>query len=119
MTADGKNLVLGLVGQRQPRTITPKSSSVEEPAKTGEAGAAPITTAQMRKLMIRGESMDPIAGKRLRDVDFVNTTIKLKKQDYQRLKLLAVLENCRLNAYLTEAVEMYLAKIADRLPDIS
>jgi len=72
----------------------------------------------MRTLMVRGESKDPIAGKRLRESGFTHASVKLRRVDYQRLKMLAVLEERSLNSYLTEAVEQYLAKIESRLPEI-
>ena len=70
--SDSKNLVLGLIstGREKPMASPP-------PAKTDDdGGASPIAAAgrtQFRDLVAKGESRDPIAGKRFRDTEKITT----------------------------------------------
>lgn len=120
-TPDSKNLVLGLVNRQ--KTIGAQAKSLMEKISTGtpehEAREdRSVSVSKMRTLMIKGESKDPIAGKRLRESGFAHASVKLRRVDYRRLKMLAVLEDRSLNFYLTEAVEQYLTTLESRLPDI-
>lgn len=120
-TPKSKNLVLGLVSRQkaigtQEKPVT-GGVSTETPEHEAPEDRS-VSLSRMRTLMIKGESKDPIAGKRLRESGFAHASVKLRRIDYQRLKMLAVLENRSLNYYLTEAVEQYLVTIEGRLPDI-
>lgn len=104
---DKKDLVLGLVTH----TLSAKVAS----ADPGNARDRTDFQAMMRK----GEGKDPIAGKALREAGHTYASVKLTKADFRRLKILAVMEEKSLSFYLTEAVEQYLQRISDRLPDIT
>lgn len=120
-TPNGKNLVLGLVSRQKVTGVqeTPvPENSISEPTEHRPREDPAISVARMRTLMVKGESKDPIAGKRLRESSFTHASVKLRRVDYLRLKMLAVLEERSLNSYLVEAVEEYLARMESRLPEI-
>ncbi len=122
--SDSKNLVLGLIstGRDRPYVREPPMAS-PPPAKTDDdGGASPIAAAgrtQFRDLVAKGESRDPIAGKRFRDTEKVTTGIHIRVEVHKKLKILAAIERRKFNSYIEEAIDDYLLKIADRIPDIS
>lgn len=122
---DKKGLVLGLVTGKRPaiRQKPPKpGSGVEANARSG-AEVAPDKTApqpgRLRAMMIKGESHDPVAGRRFRDETKVTTGIYIRAEVHRKLKILAALERRKFNSYIEEAIDDYLTKIADRLPEIT
>lgn len=122
--SDNKNLVLGLIStgrdrpsvREKPRTSPPRS-------KTDDGGGASSKPAagrtQFRDLVAKGESRDPIAGRRFRDTEKVTTGIHIRAEVHKKLKILAAIERRKFNSYVEEAIDDYLLKIADRIPDIS
>jgi len=122
--SDSKNLVLGLISTGRDRpSVREKPMASPPPAKTDDdGGAAPIASAgrtQFRDLVAKGESRDPIAGKRFRDTEKVTTGIHIRAEVHKKLKILAAIERRKFNSYIEEAIDDYLLKIADRIPDIS
>lgn len=122
--SDSKNLVLGLISTGRDRpSVREKPMASPPPAKTDDdGGAAPIAAAgrtQFRDLVAKGESRDPIAGKRFRDTEKVTTGIHIRAEVHKKLKILAAIERRKFNSYIEEAIDDYLLKIADRIPDIS
>lgn len=120
------NLLLGLVSNTQPATIRPKlapsfvnTGNVDPPIESQSQNQSPVSAIKLREMMVHGESMDPIAGRRYREKEKVNTGILIRADYHQKLKILAVLERRRFNSYIEEAVEDYMQKIRDRLPEIS
>jgi hypothetical protein len=121
---DSKNLVLGLIStNRQKPTVRekqiaspPPQTEREHPASTSKP---PIRRHQLRDMVAKGESRDPIAGKRFRDTEKVTTGIHIRADVHKTLKILAAIERRKFNAYIEEAIDDYLEKIADRIPDIS
>jgi len=121
---DSKNLVLGLIStNRQKPTVREKQiaspllqTEREHPASTSKP---PIGRHQFRDMVAKGESRDPIAGKRFRDTEKVTTGIHIRADVHKTLKILAAIERRKFNAYIEEAIDDYLEKIADRIPDIS
>lgn len=123
-TSDNKNLVLGLISTGRDRpSVREKPATSPPPEKTGEdAGASskpPAGRTQFRDLVAKGESRDPIAGKRFRDTEKVTTGIHIRAEVHKKLKILAAIERRKFNSYIEEAIDDYLVKIADRIPDIS
>lgn len=122
-TSDSKNLVLGLISTGRDRPSVREKSSSPPPEKTDEDGGAsskpPAGRTQFRDLVAKGESRDPIAGKRFRDTEKVTTGIHIRAEVHKKLKILAAIERRKFNSYIEEAIDDYLAKIADRIPDIS
>ena len=122
--SDNKNLVLGLISTGRDRpSVREKTMDSPPPAKTDDdGGASPIAAAgrtQFRDLVAKGESRDPIAGKRFRDTEKVTTGIHIRADIHKKLKILAAIERRKFNSYIEEAIDDYLEKIADRIPDIS
>ena len=122
--SDSKNLVLGLISTGRDRpSIREKPDPSPPPAKTDEDGAATAkptaSRTQFRDLVAKGESRDPIAGKRFRDTEKVTTGIHIRVEVHKKLKILAAIERRKFNSYIEEAIDDYLVKIADRIPDIS
>lgn len=122
--SDSKNLVLGLISTGRDRpSIREKPDPFPPPAKTDEDGAATAKQTagrtQFRDLVAKGESRDPIAGKRFRDTEKVTTGIHIRVEVHKKLKILAAIERRKFNSYIEEAIDDYLLKIADRIPDIS
>ena len=122
--SDNKNLVLGLISTGRDRpSVREKTMDSPPPAKTDDdGGASPIAAAgrtQFRDLVAKGESRDPIAGKRFRDTEKVTTGIHIRAEVHKKLKILAAIERRKFNSYIEEAIDDYLVKIADRIPDIS
>ncbi len=122
--SDSKNLVLGLISTGRDRpSIREKPDPFPPPVKTDEDGAATAKQTagrtQFRDLVAKGESRDPIAGKRFRDTEKVTTGIHIRVEVHKKLKILAAIERRRFNSYIEEAIDDYLLKIADRIPDIS
>ena len=122
--SDNKNLVLGLISTGRDRpSVREKPMASPPPAKTDDdGGASPIAAAgrtQFRDLVAKGESRDPIAGKRFRDTEKVTTGIHIRAEVHKKLKILAAIERRKFNSYIEEAIDDYLLKIADRIPDIS
>ncbi|TAA51676.1 hypothetical protein [Shinella sp. JR1-6] len=122
--SDNKNLVLGLISTGRDRpSVREKPMASPPPAKTDDdGGALPIAAAgrtQFRDLVAKGESRDPIAGKRFRDTEKVTTGIHIRAEVHKKLKILAAIERRKFNSYIEEAIDDYLLKIADRIPDIS
>ncbi|WP_226623176.1 hypothetical protein [Brucella anthropi] len=123
---NSKNLVLGLIstsGQRP--SVREKSPPSPAPESAGEDQAPPTSSKpplarnQFRDMVARGESRDPIAGKRFRDTEKVTTGIYIRADIHKKLKILAAIERRKFNSYIEEAIDDYLEKIADRIPDIS
>jgi hypothetical protein len=119
-----KNLVLGLIstGAKRP-SVREKPAPVpalEKPegdsASSSKSGAV---RTQFRDLVAKGESRDPIAGKRFRDNEKLTTGIHIRAEVHKTLKILAAIERRKFNSYIEEAIDDYLEKIADRIPDIS
>ena len=122
--SDSKNFVLGLISTGRDRPfVREKPMASPPPAKTDDdGGASPIAAAgrtQFRDLVAKGESRDPIAGKRFRDTEKVTTGIHIRVEVHKKLKILAAIERRKFNSYIEEAIDDYLLKIADRIPDIS
>lgn len=122
--SDNKNLVLGLISTGRDRpSVREKPMASPPQAKTDDdGGASPIAAAgrtQFRDLVAKGESRDPIAGKRFRDTEKVTTGIHIRAEVHKKLKILAAIERRKFNSYIEEAIDDYLLKIADRIPDIS
>lgn len=121
--SDSKNLVLGLISTGRDRTsVREKPNASPPPEKTDgdEALSKPSGgRTQFRDLVAKGESRDPIAGKRFRDTEKVTTGIHIRVEVHKTLKILAAIERRKFNSYIEEAIDDYLVKIADRIPDIS
>lgn len=123
--SDSKNLVLGLIstGRERP-SVREKPMASPPPAKSVDAvdaSSKPPSAGrtQFRDLVAKGESRDPIAGKRFRDTEKVTTGIHIRADVHKTLKILAAIERRKFNSYIEEAIDDYLVKIADRIPDIS
>ena len=122
---DSKNLVLGLIStgrerptvREKPAASPPRTSRDDEGASISEQPTVGRT--QFRDLVAKGESRDPIAGKRFRDTEKVTTGIHIRAEVHKTLKILAAIERRKFNSYIEEAIDDYLLKIADRIPDIS
>ncbi len=122
--ANSKNLVLGLISTNRDRpTVREKPRTSLPAAENGKdeiASSKPATRrTQFRDLVAKGESRDPIAGKRFRDTEKVTTGIHIRADVHKTLKILAAIERRKFNSYIEEAIDDYLVKIADRIPDIS
>ncbi len=122
--SDSKNLVLGLISTGRDRpSVREKPMASPTPAKSEDAvEGSPKPSAgrrQFRDLVAKGESRDPIAGKRYRDTEKVTTGIHIRAEVHKKLKILAAIERRKFNSYIEEAIDDYLVKIADRIPDIT
>jgi hypothetical protein len=122
--SDSKNLVLGLISTGRDRpSVREKPMPSPAPASTAEnalSSSKPVANrTQFRDLVAKGESRDPIAGKRFRDTEKVTTGIHIRAEVHKKLKILAAIERRKFNSYIEEAIDDYLVKIADRIPDIS
>ncbi|MBN9056644.1 MAG: hypothetical protein BGO06_12505 [Shinella sp. 65-6] len=122
--SDSKNLVLGLISTGRDRpSVREKLASSPPPANTDDDRATSSKPTagrtQFRDLVAKGESRDPIAGKRFRDTEKVTTGIHIRAEVHKKLKILAAIERRKFNSYIEEAIDDYLLKIADRIPDIS
>lgn len=123
-TSDSKNLVLGLISTGRDRpSVREKPAASPPPSTTDYDGGASSKPSggrtQFRDLLAKGESRDPIAGKRFRDTEKVTTGIHIRAEVHKKLKILAAIERRKFNSYIEEAIDDYLVKIADRIPDIS
>ena len=122
---DKKGLVLGLVTGKRPAIrqkppLPSTNTATTQPSVTEpRSEKAPPPPGRLRAMMIKGESHDPIAGKRFRDETKVTTGIYIRAEVHRKLKILAALEKRKFNSYIEEAIDDYLEKIADRLPEIS
>lgn len=122
--ADSKNLVLGLIstGRDRPsvreKMVPPAKSAADDQAPAPLA-KPPLARGQLRDMVAKGESRDPIAGKRFRDTEKVTTGIHIRAEVHKKLKILAAIERRKFNSYIEEAIDDYLEKIAERIPDIS
>lgn len=122
---DSKNLVLGLIstGSQKPtvRGKEPGASPapVSDDPEPAPPAKPPVARGQFREMMAKGESRDPIAGKRYRDNEKVTTGIYIRADIHKKLKVLAAIERRKFNSYIEEAIDDYMEKIADRIPDIS
>ena len=122
--ADSKNLVLGLIstGRDRPSVrekVAPATKSAEEDQVPAPSPKPPLARGQLRDMVARGESLDPVAGKRFRDTEKVTTGIHIRAEVHKKLKILAAIERRKFNSYIEEAIDDYLVKISDRIPDIS
>ena len=122
--ADSKNLVLGLIstGRDRPSVrekVAPATKSAEEDQVPAPSPKPPLARGQLRDMVARGESLDPVAGKRFRDTEKVTTGIHIRAEVHKKLKILAAIERRKFNSYIEEAIDDYLEKIAERIPDIS
>ena len=122
--ADSKNLVLGLISTGRDRpSVREKAVPASNPADDDQAPAPspkpPLARGQLRDMVAKGESRDPIAGKRFRDTEKVTTGIHIRAEVHKKLKILAAIERRKFNSYIEEAIDDYLEKIAERIPDIS
>jgi len=122
--SDSKNLVLGLISTGRDRpSVREKPGASPPPAKSEDAVDASSKSSagrtHFRDLVAKGESRDPIAGKRFRDTEKVTTGIHIRADVHKTLKILAAIERRKFNSYIEEAIDDYLVKIADRIPDIS
>ena len=122
--ADSKNLVLGLIstGRDRPSVrekVAPATKSAEEDQVPAPSPKPPLARGQLRDMVARGESLDPVAGKRFRDTEKVTTGIHIRAEVHKKLKILAAIERRKFNSYIEEAIDEYLEKIAERIPDIS
>ena len=120
--SDSKNLVLGLISTGRDRPSVREKPS-PSPAKTDDVVLGTTKPeggrTQFRDLVAKGESRDPIAGKRFRDTEKGTTGIHIRVEVHKKLKILAAIERRKFNSYIEEAIDDYLLKIADRIPDIS
>ena len=122
--ADSKNLVLGLIstGRARPSVrekVLPPAKSAEDDQVPAPSAKPPLARGQLRDMVAKGESRDPVAGKRFRDTEKVTTGIHIRAEVHKKLKILAAIERRKFNSYIEEAIDDYLVKIADRIPDIS
>lgn len=122
--ADSKNLVLGLIstGRDRPSVrekVAPAAKSAEDDQAVAPSAKPPLARGQLREMMAKGESLDPVAGKRFRDTEKVTTGIHIRAEVHKKLKILAAIERRKFNSYIEEAIDDYLEKIAERIPDIS
>ena len=122
--ADSKNLVLGLIstGRDRPSVrekVAPATKSAEEDQVPAPSPKPPLARGQLRDMVARGESLDPVAGKRFRDTEKVTTGIHIRAEVHKKLKILAAIERRKFNSYIEEAIDDYLETIAERIPDIS
>ena len=122
--ADSKNLVLGLISTGRDRPSVrekggPAAKSAEDDQATTPSAKPPLARGQLRDMVARGESLDPVAGKRFRDTEKVTTGIHIRAEVHKKLKILAAIERRKFNSYIEEAIDDYLEKIAERIPDIS
>ena len=122
--ADSKNLVLGLIstGRARPSVhekVLPPAKSAEDDQAPAPSAKPPLARGQLREMVAKGESRDPIAGKRFRDTEKVTTGIHIRAEVLKKLKILAAIERRKFNSYIEEAIDDYLEKIAERIPDIS
>ncbi|EYR77637.1 MULTISPECIES: hypothetical protein [Rhizobiaceae] len=123
--SDSKNLVLGLISTGRDRpSVREKPATSPPPARTdgdddGASSKPSGGRTQFRDLVAKGESRDPIAGKRFRETEKVTTGIHIRAEVHKKLKILAAIERRKFNSYIEEAIDDYLVKIADRIPDIS
>lgn len=121
---DSKNLVLGLISTNRQKPSVREKQIASPPPQTEDVhqtstNKPPIGRHQLRDMVAKGESRDPIAGKRFRDTEKVTTGIHIRADVHKTLKILAAIERRKFNAYIEEAIDDYLEKIADRIPDIS
>lgn len=121
---DSKNLVLGLISTNRQKPSVREKPAVSPPPQTDaehqvSTSKPPVGRHQLREMVAKGESRDPIAGKRFRDTEKVTTGIHIRADVHKTLKILAAIERRKFNAYIEEAIDDYLEKIADRIPDIS
>ena len=122
--ADSKNLVLGLIstGRDRPSVrekMVPPAKSAEDNQVPAASAKPPLARGQLRDMVAKGESLDPVAGKRFRDTEKVTTGIHIRAEVHKKLKILAAIERRKFNSYIEEAIDDYLEKIAERIPDIS
>ncbi|WP_430442321.1 hypothetical protein [Shinella sp.] len=122
--ADSKNLVLGLIstGRDRPSVrekMVPPAKSAEDNQVPAASAKPPLARGQLREMVAKGESLDPVAGKRFRDTEKVTTGIHIRAEVHKKLKILAAIERRKFNSYIEEAIDDYLEKIAERIPDIS
>lgn len=122
--SESKSLVLGLISTARDRpsvrekpVSSPPPTKIEKRDDTSSEPTASRT--HFRDLVAKGESRDPIAGKRFRDTEKVTTGIHIRAEVHKTLKILAAIERRKFNSYIEEAIDDYLLKIADRIPDIS
>ena len=122
-SSDSKNLVLGLISTGRDRTSVREKPASPPPEKTDDGSGASAKPSggrtQFRDLVAKGESRDPIAGRRYRETEKVTTGIHIRAEVHKTLKILAAIERRKFNSYIEEAIDDYLVKIADRIPDIS
>ena len=120
---DRKNLVLGLISTGGQKPMVREKPGASPPPETLSndipVSKPPVTRGQFREMVAKGESRDPIAGKRYRDSEKVTTGIYIRADVHKKLKVLAAIERRKFNSYIEEAIDDYMAKIADRIPDIS
>lgn len=123
--ADSKNLILGLISTGRDRAsvrekmVPPAKSAEDDQAPEPSAKPPPLARNQLRDMVAKGESRDPIAGKRFRDTEKVTTGIHIRAEVHKKLKILAAIERRKFNSYIEEAIDDYLEKIVERIPDIS
>jgi len=122
--ADSKNLVLGLIstGRDRPSVrekMVPPAKSAEHDQATAPSAKPQLARRQLREMVAKSESLDPVAGKRFRDTEKVTTGIHIRAEVHKKLKILAAIERRKFNSYIEEAIDDYLEKIAERIPDIS
>ncbi|MGF7009020.1 hypothetical protein [Shinella sumterensis] len=122
--SESKNLVLGLISTGRDRPSVREKPMVSPPQAKAEddddeLSTPPVSRTQFRDLVAKGESRDPIAGKRYRDTEKVTTGIHIRADVHKTLKILAAIERRKFNSYIEEAIDDYLVKIADRIPDIT
>ena len=122
--ADSKNLLLGLIstGRDRPSVrekVAPPAFSTEDSQASARSAKPPLARGQLREMVAKGESRDPIAGKRFRDTEKVTTGIHIRAEVHKKLKILAAIERRKFNSYIEEALDDYLEKITERIPDIS
>lgn len=122
--ADSKNLILGLISTGRDRpSVREKAGPPSKPADEDQAPAPSpkpsLARGQLRDMVAKGESLDPVAGKRFRETEKVTTGIHIRAEVHKKLKILAAIERRKFNSYIEEAIDDYLEKIAERIPDIS
>jgi hypothetical protein len=122
--ADSKNLVLGLISTSRDRPsvrekVVPTAKSAQDDQTPAPSAKPPLARGQLRDMVAKGESLDPVAGKRFRDTEKVTTGIHIRAEVHKKLKILAAIERRKFNSYIEEAIDDYLEKIAERIPDIS
>lgn len=78
----------------------------------------PVTNVEAAKLRKEGEKRDPIAGRLITEKEKRVVSINYDLNRAKQLKVYAALNGLKLNDILTEAVDQWITRNADKLPDV-